>query len=270
MGKTKLPEINGIPLNYTDTGSGEPLVLVMGTGASGRVWHLHQVSAFVAAGYRVITFDNRGIAPSGGGAEGFTIDDLVADTAGLIEHLELGPCRLVGTSMGAQVVQELALARPELVKQAALLATRGREDALRSAMRAAERELRASALKLPPRHEAIVRALKSLSPRTLNDDVAVQDWLDVFEMSPTLWTDGTRAQLNLGMAESRLAAYRRITVPCLVIGFADDVTLPPHLAREVADAIPSATYEELDGCGHYGYLERPGEVNALLLKFFSS
>ncbi|MCU1686544.1 MAG: LipE protein [Amycolatopsis sp.] len=262
-----LVEINGIPLNYTETGSGEPVVLVMGTGASGRVWFLHQVPALVDAGYRVITFDNRGIGPSGG-TSGFTIEDLVADTVGLIEHLGLAPCRLMGTSMGAQVVQELALARPELVRQAVLLATRGRDDAMRTAVREAERELRGSGLRLPARHEAIVRALKNLSPRTLNDDVALQDWLDVFEMSPTLWTDGVRAQLELGMTESRLPAYRGIKVPCLVVGFADDVTLPPHLGREVAEAIPSASYEELDGCGHYGYLERPDDVNALLLKFF--
>lgn len=264
-----LTEINGIPLNHTETGSGEPVVLVMGTAASGRVWHLHQVPALVEAGYRVVTFDNRGISPSGG-TGGFTIDDLVADTAGLIEHLGLGPCRLVGTSMGAQVVQELALARPDLVRQAALLATRGRDDAMRTAVRVADRELRGSDVKLPARHEAIVRALKNLSPRTLNDDVAVQDWLDIFEMSPTLWTDGVRAQLDLGMAESRLPAYRGIKAPCLVVGFADDLTLPPHLGREVAEAIPSASYEELEGCGHYGYLERPEDVNALLLKFFAS
>jgi pimeloyl-ACP methyl ester carboxylesterase len=42
------------------------------------------------------------------------------------------------------------------------------------------------------------------------------------------------------------------------------------LAREVAEAIPGATYEEIDGCGHFGYLERPAEVNKLLLNFFTS
>jgi pimeloyl-ACP methyl ester carboxylesterase len=262
-------EVNGIPLNHTVTGSGPPVVLVMGAGATGRVWHLHQQPALVDAGFRVVTFDNRGIAGSGGGGE-FTIDDLVADTAGLIEHLDLGPCRVVGTSLGAQVVQELALARPDLVTHAVMMATRGRDDAMRAAMRRAEQELRAAGVEPPRRHDAIVRALKNLSPRTLNDDVAVRDWLDIFELSPPLWNDGMRTQLTLGMEESRLEAYRGITAPSLVIGFADDLTLPPHLAREVAEAIPGARYEELDGCGHYGYLERPDEVNALLLKFFGA
>src|SRR4051794_26551790 len=83
---------NGISLNYqvkgdrargTDVkGSGPLVVMIMGTGSPGRVWELHQVPALVAAGYRVCTFDNRGIAPSFEAATGMTIDQLVADTAG--------------------------------------------------------------------------------------------------------------------------------------------------------------------------------------------
>jgi pimeloyl-ACP methyl ester carboxylesterase len=45
---------------------------------------------------------------------------------------------------------------------------------------------------------------------------------------------------------------------------------PPYLAREVAEAIPEARYEEIEGCGHFGYLERPAEVNKLLVEFFAS
>lgn len=56
--------INGIPLNYDVKGAGDLVVLIMGTGSPGRVWQLHQTPALVAAGYRVCTFDNRGIAPT--------------------------------------------------------------------------------------------------------------------------------------------------------------------------------------------------------------
>ncbi|MDQ0377611.1 alpha/beta fold hydrolase [Amycolatopsis thermophila] len=262
-----LADVNGVKISYDDLGSGEPVVLVMGTAANGRVWHLHQVPALVDAGYRVITFDNRGIRPA---EPGFTIDDLVADTAGLIDHLGLGPCRLVGTSMGAQVVTELMLARPELVTRAVLMATRGRPDRMRAAMSAAEKQLRDNATAVPAKYEAVVRAVQNLSPRTLNDDAAIADWLDIFEMSPTIWTPGVRAQLDLDITESRLDAYRAIDVPCLVIGFADDLRLPAHLAREVADAIPSAEYLEIADAGHYGYLERPDVVNDALVTFFAA
>ncbi|KPC60524.1 alpha/beta hydrolase, partial [Streptomyces sp. NRRL WC-3753] len=62
---------------------------------------------------------------------------------------------------------------------------------------------------------------------------------------------------------------RGITTPCLVVGFADDLILPAHLGREVADAIPGARYVEVADAGHYGYLERPDQVNNALLDFFA-
>ncbi|MFG2556061.1 alpha/beta fold hydrolase [Streptomyces sp. NPDC048581] len=260
--------INGIRLHYEDTGEGEPVVLVMGQGAGGRAWHLHQVPALVDAGYRAVTFHNRGIPPTDECPEGFTIDDLVADTAGLAEHLGLAPCRFVGVSLGAYVVQELMLARPQLVQQGVLMATRGRSDVLRAAMTRAERALYDSGLELPTAYTTWIRALQNLSPATLDDDQQIRDWLELFEFSPQPQGPGTRAQLDLDVPEGRLDAYRAIDAPCLVIGFADDVVLPPHLGREVADAVPGAVYQEIKGCGHYGYLERPDEVNRVLLEFF--
>lgn len=35
----------------------------MGSGSSDQAWYLHQVPDLVAAGFRVVTFENRGIAP---------------------------------------------------------------------------------------------------------------------------------------------------------------------------------------------------------------
>ena len=93
----------------------------------GRTWHLYQVPAFVKAGYRVITFDNRGVGATAN-ADGFTTESMVADTAALIESLGIGPVRIVAVSMGSFIAQELMVARPDLVSQAVLMATRGRLD----------------------------------------------------------------------------------------------------------------------------------------------
>ncbi|HEX2300752.1 MAG TPA: alpha/beta hydrolase [Pseudonocardiaceae bacterium] len=261
-------ELNGIQLSHQVTGSGELVVLVMGTGSPGRVWQLHQVPALVAEGYRVATFDNRGIPPSDPGADGMTIDDMVDDTAALIEYLG-GRARVVGTSLGARIVQELALSRPDLVSQAVLMAAHGRTEPVQSMLSAGERALHDAGIELPATYHAALTALQNLSPRTLNDPAVIQDWLDVFEFSGSRISAGERAQLELAEFPNRLADYARISVPCLVIGFADDLMIPPLLGREVAEAIPSARYEEVEGCGHYGYLERPAVINDLILKFFA-
>lgn len=262
--------LNGIRLSYQVTGSGELVVLVMGTGQPGRVWQLHQVPALLAAGYRVATVDNRGIPPSDECASGMAIDDLVGDTAALIEYLGGGPARIVGTSLGSRIVQELALARPDLISHAVMMAAHGRPDPVQSELSAGERALYDAGIELPSTYYAAITALLNLSPRTLNDRAVVQNWLDIFEFSGFSMSAGVRAQLELENFSNRLGAYSRIRVPSLVIGFADDLMIPSYLAREVAKAIPGALYEELEGCGHFGYLERPAEVNKLLLKFFGS
>ncbi|MGW4212268.1 alpha/beta fold hydrolase [Lentzea sp. NPDC004789] len=258
--------LNGIELNVQTEGIGDLVVLVMGTGSPGRVWRTYQVPALVKAGYRVAYFDNRGIPPSSECADGFTIDDMVADTAALIEHLG-GPAHVIGTSLGARVVQELALARPGLVRSTVLMATAGRPEPVQQAWSRSLMDAYDKGVEVPAQFYAVASVIRNLSPATLADPAAARDWLQMYEFSGSSVGPGLRAQLALNDYGSRLDAYRRISVRSLVIGFADDLVLPPRLSREVADAIPGARYAEVAGCGHIGYLERPDEVNRLLVEF---
>lgn len=249
-------------------GSGVPVLFIAGRGGAGRTWHLHQVPEFLRNGYRCITFDNRGIGATEN-ASGFGIEQMVADTAELIEQIDAGPMRIVGVSMGSYIAQELMLARPELVRCAVLMATRGRHDHARTFFGEAEREMVASGIELPARYDAKIRVLENFSPKTINDDRAIADWLEMFTMWPTKHTPGLLAQGSVGPKENRLPAYRSIRTPALVIGFADDVLLPAHLGREVADALPNGRYVEIADAGHLGFIERPQEVNAAALKFLA-
>lgn len=255
-------------LAFDDRGHGQPVLFIAGQGGVGRTWHVHQVPAFLAEGYRVITFDNRGVGATAN-IGGFTTETMVSDTAELIERLGVGPVRIVAVSMGSYIAQELMLARPELVSQAALLATRGREDRVRKFVREAELELAVAGIRLPPAFEAKVRLLENFSPRTLNNDQASRDWIDTFTMWPTKSTPGVIAQYGVAPTADRLPAYAAITTPVLVIGFADDLVLPPHLSAEVAAALPNGHFLEIAGTGHLGFLERPHEVNSAILDFFA-
>lgn len=254
-------------LAYEDRGHGEAVLFIAGQGGLGRTWDLHQVPAFRAAGYRVITFDNRGVGATAH-TDTFTTATMVTDTAELIERLGVAPVRLVGVSMGSYIAQELMLSRPELVSQAALMATRGRHDRAREFFRKAELELAGSDVRLPPAYEAKLRLLENFSPKTLNDDSSVRDWIDTFTMWPTKPTRGVRAQYDVAPEQDRRPAYRSIATSVLVIGFADDLVMPPHLGAEVAEALPNGRYLEIADTGHLGFLERPETVNSAILEFF--
>ncbi|MUL83968.1 MULTISPECIES: alpha/beta fold hydrolase [unclassified Mycolicibacterium] len=256
-------------LAYDDRGRGETVLFIAGQGGAGRTWDLHQVPAFRAAGYRVITFDNRGVGATAN-AEGFTTATMVTDTAELIERLDAAPVRLVAVSMGSYIAQELMLTRPELVSQAALMATRGRHDRAREFFRSAERDLANAGVQLPATYEAKLRLLESFSPKTLNNEDSVRDWIDTFTMWPAKLTPGIRTQYGVAPQNDRRPAYRMITTPVLVIGFADDLVMPPHLGAEVADALPNGRYLEIADTGHLGFLERPNAVNSAILDFFAA
>ncbi|WUH99897.1 alpha/beta hydrolase [Spirillospora sp. NBC_00431] len=257
-------ETNGVRLAYQRSGQGENVLLIMGTGAAGQVWTLHQTPALNRAGYQTVTFDNRGIRPSDVPAGKYSIEDMVADTKGLIEALDLAPCRIVGTSMGAIVAQELAIGWPRLVRCAVLMATRARSDALRRAQVAADQDLLESGVRVPRSYDAVNTVLRMLSPATLNDDAAVSSWLEILEVAGD---DGAAGQAWIDTLSDRREVLRAVPVPCRVIAFADDVIAPPHLCADVAEAIPDCDLVEIPGCGHLGYLERPDEVNTAIIEF---
>ena len=67
-------EVDGVSIAYEVTGEGEPVVLVCGCGQPAIAWQLEQVPALTAAGYQVVTFDNRGVAPSSSPPAPYSID----------------------------------------------------------------------------------------------------------------------------------------------------------------------------------------------------
>jgi pimeloyl-ACP methyl ester carboxylesterase len=256
---------NGIRLCYERAGRGERVLLIMGSGAAGRVWTLHQTPALARAGYQAVTFDNRGIPPSDVPPGKYSLADLVADTKGLIEALDAAPCRIVGASMGAQIAQELAINWPHLVRCAVLIATKSRSDVARAAMAEADKAILGSDIALPPDYLAATAVFQMLSPATLNNDEAVSLWLETYQLSGG--RDPANGQAWIDTGADRREALREVTVPCRVIAFADDLITPPHLAAEVADAIPDCDFVEIAACGHSGYLERPDEVNSAIIEF---
>jgi pimeloyl-ACP methyl ester carboxylesterase len=258
---------NGIRLAYERAGSGEPVLLIMGQAAGGNVWTMYQVPALIEAGYEAITFDNRGMPPSDVPPGGYSLADMVADTAGLIEALNIGPCRIAATSLGAVVATDLAVSRPDLVTCCVLMAMRARSDAFRRALSAGETVLTRDGVQLPPSYETPISMLQMFSRATLNDDVAASMWLDIYEMSAARRAAAS-GQDAIDLTIDRTGVLRAVPVPCRVIAFSDDLICPPHLCAEAAEVIPECDHIEIGSCGHLGYLERPDEVNSAMIEFF--
>ncbi len=261
--------LNGVRLSYQVQGEGEPVLLICGTGQPAISWDLGVAPGLIDAGYRVVTFDNRGVAPSGCPPGPYRVDDLVADAAGLIEHLGVGPCFVAGHSLGGLITQELALARPDLVRAAVPMGTVGRPTALLRAWTGAQLELALSGVVLPPAFAAVTLALQTLGPGHQLDDDFVGPFVELVAAAPAWEGNGPEGQFAADLAYGdRLDALAGVRTPCLVVGFEHDLLTPAGLGQEVAAAIPGARYCEVAGCGHLGPIEDPVAVVAILVDFF--
>jgi pimeloyl-ACP methyl ester carboxylesterase len=258
----------GLQLAYEEYGSGQPVLLIPPAATPGSAWATHLTPALVAAGYRVVVAGSRGTPPSTVPSAPFRVADLTDDAACLITELRLGPCLIVGASLGAMAGQELALSRPDLVRAAAFLGTRCRTDFIRGRFaRAYADQVRRG--EPPSDLDAVMVVTQLFSSATLADDRRAADWLALFQaFSPRGL--GPAMQYEATLIPDRRDALRQVRRPCLVVAFAEDAVTPPVLCREVASAIPGCRYVEIGGCGHFGFLERPERVSATLVDFFSA
>jgi non-heme chloroperoxidase len=97
-----------VELEYTDQGTGRPVVLIHGWPLSGRSWEA-QIAPLVQAGHRVVTYDRRGFGGSSQPWTGYDYDTFAADLDQLLSRLDLTDVTLVGFSMGGgEVVRYLA------------------------------------------------------------------------------------------------------------------------------------------------------------------
>ena len=117
MNKARL---NGIELEYSVKGSGEP-VLLIGTGPIADSFRPIVSERALAERYRLITYRQRGQATGTQSPAPVSFARHAADAAALLDHLGVSRAHVAGHSTGAAIALELAIARPEVVHTLALL-----------------------------------------------------------------------------------------------------------------------------------------------------
>ncbi|MEQ1787734.1 MAG: alpha/beta fold hydrolase, partial [Acidimicrobiales bacterium] len=114
MGKVSA---RGIDIAFEAHGVGDrgTVLLVCGTGQPAAMWSLlGTVGGLTDAGYRVVTFDNRGMTGAACPPPPWTVGDMADDALAVLEAV--GPSHVLGASLGALITQTVALRRPDLVR----------------------------------------------------------------------------------------------------------------------------------------------------------
>jgi pimeloyl-ACP methyl ester carboxylesterase len=267
-------DLNGVTIAYDVFGEpeGEPVVLICGCGTPALGWQAGVVPALTAVGYRVVTFDNRGVAPSSSPPAPYTVGDMVGDTLGVLDHLGVASARIVGHSMGGWVAETLAIEHPDRVRAAALLGSCNVATAWEKTITTVERDLARLDYELPPLFYA-AETLRYLPNHELQQDDVVDAWLEmVGDQEP--WPNPGRlgqyeACLRWSLELKRTERWAGIRVPCLVLAFEHDIDSPPARAREAADVIPGARYWEIPGASHLAPFTHASIVVGALVAFFA-
>jgi pimeloyl-ACP methyl ester carboxylesterase len=265
-------DLDDVTLAYDVAGDGEPILLIAGCGQPATAFHIGLGPALVAAGYRVIAYDNRGVEPTSMPPAPYSVAQMAGDALGLLDHLGITePVRVAGHSMGGWIAETLVIEHPERVRAAALMGSANRPTSWEKAITTVERDLAASGVVLPSLFYAL-ETIRYLPYHDLQDDRVIDDWLALISDLPEWPNPGRLGQYEAALAWStapeRTLAWPSITVPCLVLAFEYDIDSPPAKAREAAAAIPGAEYAEIAGASHLGFVTHVGAVAEVLVDWF--
>jgi 3-oxoadipate enol-lactonase len=254
--------INGHDLYYERSGAGEPLLLVMGMSGTHRSWGEPFLEA-LREDFEVVTYDHRGVGLSSRTEPGFTIVDLADDAAALLDELGWSDAHVLGISMGGMVAQELALRHPDRVRTLTLgctypggagsaLAPQPTMAKLGEAWGSGDRE----------------RAVRGAWEVNVSAPFAAEEgpWASFREgaLEAPVAMEVIMAQLQAIGGHDASGRLGAIAAPTLIVHGSADEMLPVANARAIAERMPDARLEILDGIGHLFFWERPRESAALV------
>jgi pimeloyl-ACP methyl ester carboxylesterase len=270
----KTIEIDGIPFNYVDVGSGdrEPVVLVHGLGGQWQNW-LENIPR-LAERRRVVAMDlpGFGITPEPADDEDVTITRYGRWVNELADRLELGKVDLVGNSMGGYIAAEVAIQFPERVSQLVLVSAAGISSAetiqapiltfgriaAAIAANSVTRYLRLAARPVT-RHMSL--ALVARHPRLLKADLAYEGFFK--GGGKPGFDEGLRASLDYDFRD-RLPDVK---VPTLIVWGERDSIIPTRDADEFERLIEDSRKVVMKDTGHVPMAERPQAFNDVLVDF---
>jgi pimeloyl-ACP methyl ester carboxylesterase len=256
-------DANGLRLYVEEWGSGPPLLLIMGLGASLDTW-VAQREAF-AAHFRVIAFDNRGAGRSECPAPPWTVAAMADDAAGVLDALGVARAHVLGVSLGGMVAQELAIAHPARVSSLVVAVSFARPDPIRRTFLLHRRWARLNGAAAADESVATLPWL--LSPALINDPDRLAEALALFATMPFMPAEAYGHQVDAILEHRTLERLHRVRAPTLVLAAAEDVLTPVFLSEEIAAAIPGACLKILPRGNHAALVEYPDEFNRAVIEW---
>ena len=278
-----MPDItaNGISLHYESFGNNNdpPLLLIMGLAVQMILWPDAFCRMLVDKGFRVIRFDNRDVGLSTHldhlGVPNvpieyakfmlrlplkaaYLIDDMAADTAALIDALELKRPHVVGTSMGGMIAQNLAANFPAKVASlTSIMSTTGRRSLPKPSWKTMRAIMQPSAKRGDTQGaiDRMVNVFGVIGSKTYPPDpVYMRDVCERHIARSNYPQGGARQLMAIAASDDRTYVVRNIKAPTLVLHGDEDKLVSPvcgmETAREIVYGGGKAKISIIKGMGH--------------------
>jgi pimeloyl-ACP methyl ester carboxylesterase len=265
---------NKVRLAYRDKGSGEPVLLLHGFGASSYTWR-HVEPALIASGHRVLTVDLKGFGLSDKPLdENYSIFDQAALITQFITQLKLKDLTVVGHSLGGGVTLVLALEKDKKKRKRITKIV-----LIDSVAYSQNIPIAFSILRTP----VLGKISSSLVPLDVQARIALRlayydnskfDSRDVKQYADPLKDKGSRNAMiqtarkimpeNLPELSNR---YKTIQIPALIIWCDHDKVIKPNIGLRLHNDLPNSIFRVVRKCGHLPQEEKPQRTVRLLQDF---
>lgn len=223
-------KVNGVMLGYREFGSGEPLLMIQGFGATIDNWN-ETFIGILASKYHVYTYDHRGMGYSSDNNATPTIALYADDAAALMPALGYDSMNVYGVSMGSTVSQQLVIDHPERVRKLVL--------------------------------DSVTYSIRTPETKLLYDIIVVSG------VNPNQ-TEGvhkeSQANLAWGGSWDHLSGINKSVM--LVVGTADVLT-PQTVTVQMAGQINGSWLVRFKGLPHFGSKSVPVQYGENALNFLS-
>ena len=244
--------------------NGTTVVLLHGAFGAKDYWR-DQTKALVQAGYRVVAWDAPGYGLSSLPSD-FSIDLCAKSLCALLEKVGGERNVVVGHSMGGMIAQRAWFYARSMIHGYVLSATSAafgrpdgdwQKDFVRQ--RVAPLDAGRSIADYAPE---MLRAM--MKPGAEGDAVEL-----VIATVQRMREETFRAAIAAIAGFDGRALLASIDVPVLCLAGEHDATAPAAVMQKMAQKLADAEFQVMGGVGHFGWAERSGDFNALLLDFLT-
>lgn len=256
---------NGTKIYWEETGSGDPLLLIMGLGGTHKDWF--RLIPKLAEKYRVITFDNRGTGETSASDEPFSIPLMASDAKAVLDTANVEKAHIHGMSMGGMIAQEFALNYPEMLRSLILgVTTCGGKDGVLAKSEVLF-TLQGRGIATPE------EAFWAMAPFVYDKNTPHEKIAEDLNIRKGKFTTPENFMRQLQAIMTWQGSYSRlsnINVPTLVLHGENDQLIPFENGKIIADQISNAEFVKIENSSHIFMTDQTERSAEIILDFLKS